>query len=87
MVRGAHSIWHIIDAPSISALYLLIRGIAFYNMLLFLSCHLTVLQTTSVLLTPINPTPSTDKTLNKFLAEEAGTYPALKETKLSEMGG
>ena len=69
-----------------SALYLLIIGIAFNHLLLFLSCHLTVLQTTSVLLTPGNPTPSTNKTLNKFVAEEEGTYPILKEMKLSETG-
>lgn len=87
LVRGAHSTWHIIDAPSVSALCLLVRGIALYNLPLFLSCHLTVFQTTSVLLTPVNPTPSTDKTLNKFLAEEAGTHPVLKEMKPSEMGG
>ena len=85
MVRGTHSIWYIINAPSISALYLLI-GITFNNLLLFLSCHLTVLQITSTLLTPVNPTPSTNKTLNKFVAEEAGTYPVLKEMKPSEMG-
>ena len=85
MVRGTHSIWYIINAPSISASYLLIIRRAFNN-LLFLSSHLTVLQTISVLLTPVNPTPSTNKTLNKFVAEEAGTYPVLKEMKPSEMG-
>ena len=42
--------------------------------------------TLGVLLTPIHPTPSTNKTLNKFVAEEAGTYPVLKEMKPSEMG-
>ena len=86
MVRGTHSIWYIINAPSISALYLVIIRIAFNNLLLFLSSHLTVLQTTSVLLTPINPTPSTNKTLNKSRAEEAGTYSVLKEMRPSEMG-
>ena len=85
MVRGTHSIWYIINAPSISASYLLIIRRAFNN-LLFLSSHLTVLQTISVLLTPIHPTPSTNKTLNKSLAEEAGTYPVLQEMKPSEMG-
>ena len=86
MVRGTHSIWYTIKAPSISALYLLITGIEFNNLLLFLSCHLTVLQTTSALLTPVNPTPSTNKTLSKFVAEESGTYAVLKERKLNEMG-
>jgi len=82
LVRGTHSIWYIINAPSISALYLVIIRIAFNNLLLFLSSY----QTISVLLTLINPTPSTNKTLNKSLAEEAGTYPVLKEMKPSEMG-
>ena len=60
--RGTHSILYIINAPSIAALYILITGITFNNLLLFLSCHLTVLQITSALLTPVNPTPSTNKT-------------------------
>ena len=86
MGRGTHSIWYIINAPSIAALYILITGITFNNLLLFLSCHLTVLQITSALLTPVNPTPSTNKTLSKFVAEESGTYAVPKERKLSEMG-
>ena len=85
MGRGTHSILYIINAPSIAALYILITGITFNNLLLFVSCHLTVLQITSALLTPVNPTPSTNKTLNKFVAEEAGTYPVFKEMKPSEM--
>ena len=46
LVRGTHSIWYIINAPSSSVLYLLLIGIAFNNLLLFLSSPFTVLQTT-----------------------------------------
>ena len=74
------------QCTAISALCLLTRGIALDDLLLFLSCHLTVVQTTPALLPPVNPTRSTNKTLNKFLAEEAGIYPVLKEMKPSEMG-
>lgn len=88
LLRKGH-IQHLVynQCTTISALYLLIRGIAFNNLLLFLSCHLTVVQTTSGLHTPVIPTPSTNKTLNKFLAEEAGIYPVLKEMKPSERDG
>lgn len=88
MGRGTPTICYIINAPSISALSLLIIGIAFNKLLCFLPCVLTVVQTTSVLLTPgsISHTQHKQDTFYKHLAEEAGTYPVLKEMKPREMG-
>ena len=40
-----------------------------------------------VLLITVNPTPSTNQTLNKFLDDEARTYLVLKEMKLSRWEG